>query len=80
MFAGLAMHALNIFRSLWSQRSKRNRKCLFQKLFANMAVDKKAISISFDEENRIRILESEYFTKTENLAEECTNFTQSSYF
>jgi hypothetical protein len=38
------------------------------------------IAISFDEDNRIRILESEHFRKTENLAEESNNFVQSSSF
>ena len=42
-----------------------------------MSMDQNKIPISFDEENRIRILESEHFRKTENLAEESTNFVQS---
>ena len=42
-----------------------------------MSMDQNKIPISFDEDNRIRILESEHFRKTENLAEESTNFVQS---
>ena len=42
-----------------------------------MARNQGGIAISFDEENRIRILESEHFRKTETLADESNNFVQS---
>jgi len=35
---------------------------------------RKAVQISFDDSNRIRILDAEHFKTTESLAEECTTF------
>ena len=35
------------------------------------------MQISFDDLNRIRILEADHFKQTEQLAEECTNFVES---
>mmetsp|Transcript_18134 Transcript_18134/g.25496 ORF Transcript_18134/g.25496 Transcript_18134/m.25496 type:complete len:131 (+) Transcript_18134:24-416(+) len=41
-----------------------------------MADRKKHVQISFDDLNRIRILEADHFKQTEQLAEECTNFVE----
>lgn len=38
--------------------------------------NKKHVQISFDDLNRIRILEAEQFKQTETLADECTNFVE----
>ena len=35
------------------------------------------ISISFDDENRIRVLPAEKFKETDNLKNECNNFIKS---
>jgi hypothetical protein len=38
---------------------------------------RKHVQISFDDLNRIRILDAEHFKQTETLAEECTQFNDS---
>jgi hypothetical protein len=38
---------------------------------------KQHVQISFDDLNRIRILDAEHFKQTEGLAEECTHFNES---
>lgn len=38
---------------------------------------RKPVQISFDDLNRIRILDPEHFKQTEGLADECTQFNES---
>ncbi len=42
-----------------------------------MATRDKRVQISFDDLNRIRILDPEHFKQTEGLADECTQFNDS---
>jgi predicted DNA-binding protein (UPF0251 family) len=51
----------------------------FQKGQTAFAMERgrKHVQISFDELNRIRILDPEHFKQTEALADECTQFNES---
>ncbi len=42
-----------------------------------MEIDKNPVSITFDENSQIRVLDSDKYKDTENLKSECLNFLKS---